>query len=201
MTASALKSLALRRKLVLGSRSPRRVQLLAELGVEFRQLVSELNEIRLPGEDPFRYAVRLAEDKAVDVSRRCRPDEIVIGGDTIVVLDGIILEKPLDREEAIQTLLRLSGKQHIVCTALALADGTGVLCSGAEMTSVRFQRVTLEQISRYVDSGEPMDKAGAYGIQGMGAFLVDSIEGNLDNVVGLPRALLNSLAEKAQHLV
>ena len=200
MTADALISLARRRRLVLGSRSPRRMQLLSELGVSFRQVVSEIDEAQRTGEDPFRYAVRLAEDKALDVVRSCDQDEIVIGGDTVVVLEGVILGKPANRDEAIQTLERLSGHRHTVCTALALANGTGVLCSGEERTEVCFNRVTREQIERYVDSGEPMDKAGAYGIQGMGAFLVDSIAGNLDNVVGLPRVLLNSLAREACRL-
>jgi septum formation protein len=201
MTIDALTALARKRRLVLGSRSPRRVQLLAELGIEFRQEISELDEAQRSGEDPFRYAVRLAEDKALDVSRRCEADEIVIGGDTVVVLEGVILGKPSDRGEAVATLLKLSGKRHTVCTALALVNGTGILCSGAESTEVYFNRVTEEQIARYVDTGEPMDKAGAYGIQGMGAFLVDRIEGNLDNVVGLPRALLNSLSREACRLV
>jgi len=201
MTTDAIIALSRDRRLVLGSRSPRRVQLLAELGVVFRQAVSEIDEAQQLGEDPFRYAVRLAEDKARGVARLCDPDEIVIGGDTVVVLEGIILGKPSNRDEAVATLLKLSGEQHTVCTALALANGTGILCSGAENTEVYFNRVTSEQIERYVDTGEPMDKAGAYGIQGMGAFLVDRIEGNLDNVVGLPRALLDSLARKAHRLV
>lgn len=201
MTTDAIIALARDRRLVLGSRSPRRVQLLAELGVVFRQAISEIDEAQQLGEDPFRYAVRLAEDKARDVARLCDPDEIVIGGDTIVVLEGIILGKPSNRDQAVKTLLKLSGKRHTVCTALALAHGTGVLCSGAEGTEVYFNRVTSEQIERYVDTGEPMDKAGAYGIQGMGAFLVDRIEGNLDNVMGLPRALLDSLAREAHRLI
>ena len=201
MTTDAIIALARDRRLVLGSRSPRRVQLLAEFGVVFRQAISEIDEAQQLGEDPFRYAVRLAEDKALEVARRCDPDEIVIGGDTVVVLEGIILGKPSNRDEAVKTLLKLSGKRHTVCTALALAHGTGVLCSGAEGTEVYFNRVTSEQIERYVDTGEPMDKAGAYGIQGMGAFLVDRIEGNLDNVTGLPRALLDSLAREAHRLI
>jgi septum formation protein len=201
MITDAIIALARDRRLVLGSRSPRRVQLLAELGIVFRQAISEINEAQHSGENPFRYAVRLAEDKARDVARRCDPDEIVIGGDTVVVLEGVILGKPSNRDEAVKTLQMLSGKRHTVCTALALANGAGVLCSGAENTEVYFNRVTSEQIEQYVDTGEPMDKAGAYGIQGMGAFLVDRIEGNLDNVVGLPGALLDSLAREARRLV
>ena len=201
MTTDAIIALARERRLVLGSRSPRRVRLLAELGVVFRQAISEIDETQQLGEDPFRYALRLAEDKALDVARLCDPDEIVIGGDTVVVLEGIILGKPSNRDEAVRTLLRLSGKRHTVCTALALAHRAGVLRSGVECTKVYFNCVTNEQVERYVDTGEPLDKAGAYGIQGMGAFLVDRIEGNLDNVVGLPRALLDSLAGEAHRLV
>ncbi|MCX6835365.1 MAG: Maf family protein [candidate division Zixibacteria bacterium] len=201
MTTDAIIALARDRRLVLGSRSPRRVQLLAELGIVFRQAISEIDETQHLGEDPSRYAVRLAENKALDVVRLCDPDEIVIGGDTVVILEGIILGKPANRDDAIETLLKLSGKRHTVCTALALANGTGLLCSGAEDTGVYFNRITSEQVERYVDTGEPMDKAGAYGIQGMGAFLVDRIEGNLDNVVGLPRALLGILAKEAHRLI
>ena len=187
--------------LVLGSRSPRRIQLLEELDIKFRRAVSKVDETQRPGEDPYVCAVRLAREKAEDVAATAQPDEIVIGGDTIVVLDGTILGKPLNRNQAIETLQKLAGKRHTVCTALALADSTRVICSGEERTDVCFREVTLRQIEEYVDGGEPMDKAGAYGIQGMGAFLVDRIEGNLDNVVGLPRTLLDSLARDALHLL
>jgi len=195
--SDALLTLARQRPIVLGSRSPRRVQLLAELGIEFRQAISQVDESQRPGEDPFAFAVRMAEDKARDVARTCHPEEIVISGDTVVVLDGTILGKPVDRAEAIRTLTLLSGKQHTVCTALAMAAKGGLLCSGEERTEVFFNPGLLEEFESYVDSGEPMDKAGAYGIQGMGGFLVDRIEGSLDNVVGLPRTLLRSLAREA----
>ncbi len=201
MTFDALITLGHKRPLVLGSRSPRRIQLLEELGVSFRRAVSEVNEVQKPGEDPYACAVRLAQEKALDVAATSQSDEIVIGGDTIVVLNGQILGKPANRTEAIETLKKLAGKRHTVCTALALADSTKLLCSGEERTEVYFHTVSLSQIEAYVDGGEPMDKAGAYGIQGMGAFLVDRIEGNLDNVVGLPRTLLDSLARDALHLL
>jgi len=197
----AVISLALSRPLVLGSRSPRRIQLLEELGISFRRAVSQVDETQHPGEDPYTCAVRLAGEKAADVAAHSSHGELVIGGDTIVVLGGAILGKPTDRSHAIETLQTLSGKRHTVCTALALADHTRVLCSGEERTEVFFRPVTRVQIEAYVDGGEPMDKAGAYGIQGMGAFLVDRIEGNLDNVVGLPRTLLDSLARDVLHLL
>ncbi|MEW5795380.1 MAG: Maf family protein [Candidatus Zixiibacteriota bacterium] len=197
MTVDALTALAERRQLVLGSRSPRRIQLLSEMGVRFRQATAEIDETVWPGEDPFDHAVRLAEEKAIVVASQSNLEDIVIGGDTIVVLDGVILGKPESRDEAVRTLQLLAGKRHTVCTALALAERQGLICSGDERTEVYFNAVTLPEIERYVDSGEPMDKAGAYGIQGMGGFLVDRIEGNLDNVVGLPRTLLFCLARDA----
>lgn len=201
MTSDALIQLADLRPLVLGSRSPRRVQLLSEMGIKFRQLVLQVDESLRIDEAPFAFAVRLAEEKAAAAASLSAPEEIAIGGDTIVVLDGVILGKPLNRTDAVRTLRQLSGKRHTVCTALALAGSRGVLCSGEERTEVFFNTVTRDQIEAYVDSGEPMDKAGAYGIQGMGGFLVDRLEGNLDNVVGLPRTLLNCLARDALHLL
>jgi septum formation protein len=193
----SLLQLVSRRPLVLGSGSPRRVRLLTDAGVTFRQVISHIDETRRTGEDPFDYAVRLARQKASDVARSCERDEIVLGGDTVVVLNGEILDKPTNRPEAVATLQRLSGRRHTVATALALVGRSGDPISGIEKTEVFFNRVSLGRIEEYVDSGEPMDKAGAYGIQGMGAFLVDRIEGNLDNVVGLPFTLLNSLARDA----
>jgi nucleoside triphosphate pyrophosphatase len=185
--------------LVLGSGSPRRARLLAELGIEYRKIVPRIDEIAHPGEKPCACALRLAEEKAESVAGQLQDHEIVLGGDTIVVLDEMILGKPRNEEEACATLSRLSDKTHHVCTALALADRSGLLCSGTEQTEVIFNTVTPDQIRKYVTSGEPMDKAGAYGIQGMGAFLVDSIDGNLDNVIGLPRTLLNRLAGGVLH--
>ncbi len=185
--------------LVLGSGSPRRSRLLTELGIEFRQIVPQIDETARPDEKPCACALRLAEEKAESVTEQIKDHEIVLGGDTIVVVEDVILGKPRDEEEAFATLSRLAGKTHYVCTALALADQDGLICSGTEQTEVIFNTVTPEQIREYIASGEPMDKAGAYGIQGMGAFLVDSIEGNLDNVIGLPRTLLNRLAGGVLH--
>ena len=107
-----------------------------------------------------------------------------------------MLGKPSDEEEAFRTLSTLASKQHTVCTALAVADRNGILASGYELTDVWFNKVSDRQIRDYIASGEPMDKAGAYGIQGMGAFLVDRLEGNLDTVIGFPRKLLESLAQR-----
>ena len=200
MTHDALLQLARQHPLVLGSGSPRRVRLLTETGVTFRQRVSRVEERQLPGEDPYLFAVRMAEEKARAVAAECQPDEVVVGGDTIVVLDGKILSKPVDPDDAVRILGILSGHRHTVGTALALAMRDRDLCSGIERTAVFLNGVTTDQIVEYVGSGEPLDKAGAYGIQGMGAFLVDRIEGSLDNVVGLPLTLLNRLAREALRL-
>lgn len=196
-----LKHLAQKRSMVLGSGSPRRIELLRDLGLSFRQATPDIDETFLPGENPFEHAIRLAEDKARTVARQASESEVIIGGDTVVVLDEGILGKPESRDEAIRTLQTLSGREHVVGTALALASVDDHLLSGIEKTIVRFNKVPLEAIEQYVDSGEPMDKAGAYGIQGMGAFLVDSLEGNLDNVIGLPRSLLDRLAREYWSLV
>lgn len=197
----ALSELARRRPFVLGSGSPRRRQLLTDVGIRFRVAVSDVDETVRAKENPFAYAVRLAEAKATTVAAGCDDDEIVLGGDTVVVLDNVILGKPEDFEEAVATLKHLSGHRHTVCTALALATKRQLLCSGEERTNVKFNAVTERQIREYVASGEPMDKAGAYGIQGMGAFLVDTIDGNLDNVIGLPLTLLDRLAGQTLRLL
>ncbi len=199
MTYPDLVRIASRYRLVLGSRSPRRVELLQAIGVDFVQRIPDIEESPRPGELPYVYAVRLAEEKALEIAAGCDAIDIVIGCDTIVVLGEHILEKPTDQDDAHRLLTTLSGKQHVVCSALALAGPHGLLKSGYELTTVYFHHVTPQQISDYIQSGEPMDKAGAYGIQGMGSFLVDRIEGNLDTVVGLPRSLLDRLAGEVLH--
>lgn len=181
---------------VLGSRSPRRRKLLAEISTRFRCLVPQIDEIRQNDESPVDFACRLAGQKARDVSQRSAPDTVILGSDTIVVLEELVLQKPDDEQQAFAILRKLSGKQHVVCTALALVQGTTILASDHELTTVYFNDPTDDQIRRYITTGEPMDKAGAYGIQGMGAFLVDRIEGCLDNVIGLPRELFERLAKE-----
>ena len=191
-----LTKLASQFDIVLGSRSPRRVKLLTETGIQFTQIIPDINETMLDGEKPFEYAVRLAQNKALALLPQLNEQQLVIGCDTIVVLDGTVLGKPEDAADAFRILSTLSGKQHEVCTALAVANKREVLVKGFEITQVYFNTVSEEEIRNYIDSGEPMDKAGAYGIQGMGAFLVDRIEGNLDTVIGFPRTLLDELARQ-----
>ncbi len=194
MTCNNLRILSRKKEIILGSASPRRLKLLGETGISFRQIISDIKESNFTSGDPFEHALSLAKMKAMSVSTAARPDKLVIGADTIVVLDNQLIGKPADKNEAREILLRLSGKKHVVCTALALACSTELLASGYELTDVYFNLVSEEAIVDYVNSGEPMDKAGAYGIQGKGGFLVDRIEGELDNVIGLPRSLLDKLA-------
>lgn len=196
MRYSYIRQLADRWKLVLGSGSPRRVALLKEVGVAFKQIIPSLEEPREPGEPAFLFAKRLAADKALWVANQLNVSHLVIGCDTIVVLDNKVLQKPDNEAEAFEILSALAGQMHVVCTALALAKHEKLLASAYELTEVYFNPVTEKQIRDYITTGEPMDKAGAYGIQGMGAFLVDRINGNLDNVIGLSRTLLNKLAEE-----
>ncbi len=194
MTVDNLRLLAQRCKLILGSGSPRRLHLLREAGVAFEQVVPEIEEHSSSNEHPYEFAERLACEKALWVAEQVDPEAVVIGCDTVVVLDNRPLGKPVDESDALAILKSLSGRQHVVCTAVALAGAGKAVISGYELTKVYFNEVSESQITEYIRTGEPMDKAGAYGIQGMGAFLVDRIEGQLDNVIGLPRLLLDNLA-------
>lgn len=190
-----IKELARRYELILGSGSPRRKRLLEEIPVPFKQIIPRLEEKRLDDEEPYDFACRLAEDKALAITSGLTDRKIVLGCDTIVVLDGDVLGKPTSSREALDILTRLAGNKHTVCTALALASNQGLLASAYALTEVYFNPVSRVQLEDYIATGEPMDKAGAYGIQEMGGFLVDRIEGSLDNVIGLPRDLLDDLAE------
>lgn len=179
---------------MLASASPRRHLLLSEIGVTFETQAPHIPEILKNGELPFDYAERLAREKSKAIAATLDDKSTAIGCDTIVILGETVLEKPANEAEAVEMLTRLSGNRHTVCTALALAESSGWCLSGYETTDVFFKLFSVEKICEYVATGEPMDKAGSYGIQGMGAFLVDRIEGNLDTVVGFPRDLLNRLA-------
>ena len=187
------------RRLVLASRSPRRAQLLETAGLPFRvQPAGDVEEVlaaRLLGErtDPVRYAELLAHAKAADVAAAC-PGELVLGADTVVVLDGGILEKPRDRADAVRLLGLLSGRTHTVISALALVGGPVAFPLAVhERTEVDFLPLRPDWIEAYVDTGEPMDKAGAYGIQGYGALMVAAVRGCYFNVMGLPLARLGLL--------
>lgn len=181
--------------LYLASGSPRRRELLAQIGVPFVTLIASIDETALPGEPAERYVERLARDKAlaglatlVDAG-----DAVVLGADTAVVLDGRILGKPADRAEALATLAALSGREHQVLTAVALAAG-GRLESRVVASRVSFRTLAAGEAEAYWASGEPCDKAGSYGIQGLAAVFVERLEGSYSAVVGLP------LCETAQLL-
>jgi septum formation protein len=181
--------------LVLASRSPRRAELLRTAGIPFEIRpagdVEGEHAARLAAlhDDPDRYAEELARLKALAVCELL-PGRLVLGADTIVVLAGEVLEKPADQDEACRMLARLSGKRHTVISAIALCGGLHRQWLGHERTEVEFLPLTADTIRRYVDTGEPMDKAGAYGIQGFGALMVRGVAGCYFNVMGLPLALL-----------
>ncbi len=174
------------RKLVLASQSPRRSELLRNAGFVFEVRARPVEEIRRDGEDPLDYVRRLAREKA-QASWQSE-DEIVLGADTIVVLDNRVLEKPRDIEDAQAMLTALSGKAHTVITGICLLDGGGAIVD-AESTQVHFIELTPQEIADYAASGEPADKACAYAIQGLASKFVDRIEGDYFNVMGLPVAM------------
>jgi len=182
--------------LVLASGSPRRARLLAMLGLDFEVRPAELEEERRAGESPAAYAERTAREKAAAV-RGLRPGAVVLAADTIVVLDGEVLGKPADAAEAIEMLLRLRGRAHLVQTAVAVAAPDGALRSGVEETRVVFRAFDEATATSYAATGEPLDKAGAYGIQGYGATLVEAVEGDFFAVMGLPIVRALRLLEAA----
>lgn len=184
------------KKIILASASPRRKHLLLQLGLDFTVDPSGSEEsihLHLP---PNLIAVTLAENKAKDVARRHK-DGLILGADTIVVIDGLILGKPRDKEQAMEMLSRLSGRWHSVYTGIALIDAkTGRQIKDYEESKVKFKNLSQREIENYINTGESLDKAGAYGIQGKGSLLVEKIEGCYYNIVGLPLFKLNTLLEE-----
>ena len=173
--------------LILASRSPRRAELLSAAGIEFRVRVADIDETPRAGEKALDYSLRLAREKALAVE--AAPDEVVLGADTIVLLDGEIMGKPRDDADAVRMLGALAGREHEVITGVCLRRGGVVRCEAA-VTKVRFARLTGDDIAAYAASGEPSDKAGAYAIQGLASRFVERIEGSYSNVVGLPVELV-----------
>jgi len=172
--------------LVLASQSPRRKRLLESLGIEFEVKPSEVEESDFQSATPVQAAKRWSYLKARSVSASV-PHAWVLGADTIVVLDGEIFGKPSDRADAGRMLRVLSGRTHDVITGICLKNlQRNVERTDAVLTRVGFKQLSDEEIESYIRTGKPMDKAGAYGIQGIGAFLVKSVEGSYTNVVGLP---------------
>lgn len=189
--------------LVLASASPRRRELLAQSGYSFEVRPAHIPEDPRPGEEPITYVVRLAREKAEAVYRELAGRDgaagnggglVVLGADTTVVIDGEMLAKPEDAADAARMLRKLSGRTHRVITGVAVVTARGTEAA-AEVTAVRFLTVGEEEIATYVATGEPMDKAGAYAIQGRAARWIPRIEGCYFNVVGLPLALVTAMLE------
>lgn len=187
---------AIQPRIILASASPRRAELLKQIGVEFELVPSQIEERPHPDEAPGDYITRIARAKVVAVARG-RDSGLVIGADTVVVLDGRLIGKPENQADAHRLLRLLSGKWHAVLTGVALYDvETRHEVADYEKTLVKFAQLNDTEIDWYVNTGEPMDKAGAYGIQGLGGLFVDEIAGNYYNVVGLPIPLVYRLARR-----
>jgi septum formation protein len=180
--------------LVLASASPRRQELLRNAGIPFEAQPADIVENPHPGEDPVACAERLAQEKARLVAQH-RPDAFVLGADTIVLVDGVMLAKPADEEDACRMLRLLSGRTHGVITGVCLIGPSGKQAARSEETSSATTLVTMDEIAEsdiasYAASGEPMDKAGGYAIQGMASRWICKVEGDYPNVVGLPVCLV-----------
>ena len=179
------------RQIILASRSPRRAELLTAAGISFEVLAADIDETPRADEAPAAYVERLAIEKARAVFL-LRPEARVLGADTTVTIDGEILGKPVDEADALRMLRLLNGRPHEVHTGVALVSASGVR-SAVDTTRVWFDLVTDEDISWYVGTGEPVDRAGAYAIQGYASRFIPRIEGSYSNVVGLPVALVSSI--------
>jgi septum formation protein len=178
--------------LVLASASPRRAELLRTAGIPFDVIPADVDERQHEGEEPDTYVCRLASEKAARVAI-AHPGRPVLGADTTVVVDGEVLGKPRDPDDAVSMLGRLSGRSHLVLTGVCLIDAGGGAETALATTTVEFRPLTPAEIAGYVASGEPMDKAGAYAIQGLAGGFVTRIHGAYDNVVGLPVALIQAM--------
>lgn len=178
--------------IILASGSPRRRQLLEQLGLSFTVQSSDVDESVEPGLSPAAMVEQLSLRKGQAVAERVGPDSLVLAADTVVALGDAVLGKPQDRAKAVSMLTSLSGKTHQVYTGVTLLGG-GRRVTEHETTAVTFRSLSREEIVAYVDTGEPMDKAGAYGIQGYGALLVERLEGDYFNVMGLPLCRLGRM--------
>jgi septum formation protein len=182
-------------EIILASASPRRRELLAQTGFNFRAVASNVAEVRKPGESPIAFVTRLAREKAEDVAVGF-PGRVVVGADTIVVCDEEVLGKPADAADAKRMLTLLAGRTHQVMTGVCVVSGENVE-SAVEVTMVQMLTVSAREIDEYVASGEPMDKAGAYAIQGGAGRWIPRIQGCYFNVVGLPLALTTAMLQSA----
>ena len=172
--------------MILASSSPRRRELLNQIGVDFRIIVADIDETIREGECARDYVCRMAREKALEVHRHDSVTVPVLGADTTVVVNGSILGKPVDREDAIRLLENLSARTHEVWSAVALLIPGGKMLECLNITRVTFSELDRTWIESYCDSGDPMDKAGAYGVQGMAAQKISHLEGSYSGVMGLP---------------
>lgn len=180
-------------KLVLASSSPRREKLFRKLGLEFNIIAPHVVEKRANRESPVEYVLRISQEKALVVAARLEQKHIVIGADTIVVCNGDILGKPEDEEEAKSMLMRLSGIYHQVMTGVCIVKSKREILHTEHVTSiVKFKSLDPDEIEEYVNTLEPLDKAGSYAAQGIGAFMIEEIQGSFTNVVGLPLSNLSN---------
>lgn len=182
--------------MILASASPRRQELLRQVGCDFKVIASDVDEDNKWSSSPAELAVSLAVAKALDVAKKAAADDVVLGADTIVVMDGQVYGKPADDADACRMLGELAGRRHQVITGIAVATA-GRVWTDFAVTAVTFRDLTRSEIERYVASGEPRDKAGSYAIQGIGALFVEGIEGCYANVVGLPLVTLDKLLGQA----
>ena len=182
-----------RMDIILASKSPRRRALLEQMGVrDFRIVTPDIDEHMDRDLPPAELVRQISLEKAQAVAAQADPNTVVIAADTVVALDGVVLGKPADKEEAFRMLSLLSGNRHQVYTGLTVLRGEQVF-SQWEETSVTFRPLTAEEIEAYIATGEPMDKAGAYGIQGYGALFIEGISGDYYNVMGLPVCRLGQI--------
>ncbi len=183
---------------MLASRSPRRAEILKAVGWPFEMVAANIDESRFASEAAVPYVRRLARTKAETVAK-ILPAGLVLGADTVVLVDEEILGQPGDADDARRMLKLLSGRWHEVLTAVALVRaGAGQVVADHEKTRVRFAELTGAEIDRYVTTGEPMDKAGAYAVQGVAALFIEEIQGDYFNIVGLPIRLVYKLIRKIQ---
>lgn len=171
---------------ILASASPRRLELLRSMGLKFKTIPAHINEDCINGENPRQHVRRLAQDKALAIAYKY-PESLVLGADTIVVIDGLILGKPKNKTQARQMLGKLSGREHKVFTGFSLAHmASGVTKTRVIQSAVQFKSISSDEMEWYISCDEPYDKAGGYAVQGKGAYFIKSIRGSYTNVIGLP---------------
>lgn len=182
--------------IILASASPRRKEILENTNTKFEIIKSEIDEVILENELPSQVVMRLAFEKSIDIALK-HPDSLVIGADTVVVLNNNILGKPKDSSDAFNMIKQLSGKTHQVITGISLINlNANQKISDYVVSNVKFKNLSEEDIKDYIQTNESLDKAGAYGIQGFGAMLVEEIQGDYFNIVGLPISRLSDLLKK-----